>query len=62
MAITIIRKTPLKRSLKLLNHIYTFLFEEEYEELEYFTPAQIKKLEEAARVLDKVTCSKDKSK
>lgn len=46
-------KTGLKESLKLLNHLNSFLFEQEYEELKYFKQTQIETLRKAARVLSK---------
>lgn len=51
MGIKITTKTKCPASLKLLNHINSFLFEQEYDELKYFTPAQILKLREAGKVL-----------
>lgn len=54
MGIKIQTKTTLKASLKLLNHINSFLFEQEYDELKNFSPAQIEKLRDAAKTLSKV--------
>lgn len=44
-------KTTLRESLKLLNHLNSFLFEQEYGELKYFKQAQIETLRKAARAL-----------
>lgn len=44
-------KTGLKESLKLLNHLNSFLFEQEYGELKYFKQTQIEALRKAVRAL-----------
>lgn len=54
MGINLIVKTDLKSSLKLLNHINTFLFEEEFGDLKNFSPSQIESIRKAARTLSKV--------
>lgn len=54
MGITINSKTNMKASLKLLNHINSFLFEQEFDELKSFSPTQIDKIRAASRVLLKV--------
>jgi hypothetical protein len=51
---SIICKTEAKASLKLLNHISSFLFEEEYRELRWFTEPQKRHLRDAAKALCKV--------
>ena len=50
----IICKTEAKASLKLLNHISSFLFEEEYRELRWFTEPQKKHLKDVAEALCEV--------
>lgn len=44
-------KTGLKESLKLLNHLNSFLFEQQCGELKYFKQSQIEALSKASRVL-----------
>lgn len=51
MGLQISCKTGLKESLKLLNHLNSFLFEQECGELKYFKQSQIETLSKAARVL-----------
>ena len=50
----IICKTEAKASLKLLNHINSFMFEEECRELKWFTESQKKHLKDAAEALCEV--------
>ena len=45
-------KTKAKETLKLSNHLRSFLFEQEYDELSNCTPAQKKILRDALAVLD----------
>ena len=45
-------KTKAKETLKLSNHLRSFLFEQEYGELSNCTPAQKKILRDALAVLD----------
>lgn len=52
--IKLIVKTKAKETLKLSNHLRTFLFEQEYGELSNYTPAQKKTLRDALLVLDSV--------
>lgn len=52
--IKLIVKTKAKETLKLSNHLRTFLFEQEYGELSNYTPAQKKILRDALLVLDSV--------
>lgn len=47
-------KTKAKETLKLSNHLRSYLFEQEYGELNNCTPAQKKTLREALLVLDSV--------
>lgn len=47
-------KTKAKETLKLSNHLRTFLFEQEYRELNSCTPAQKKTLRDALLVLNSV--------
>lgn len=47
-------KTKAKETLKLSNHLRTFLFEQEYGELNSCTPAQKKILRDALLVLNSV--------
>lgn len=54
MGISISSKTKLKASLKLLNHINSFLFEQEYDELKYYTPSQRETIKNASRTLAEV--------
>lgn len=51
MGMNLETKTKLRASLKLLNHINSFLFEQEYDELKHFTDAQKDKLKHAALAL-----------
>ena len=50
----IIRKTEAKASLKMFNHINSFMFEEECRELKWFTEPQKKHLKATAKALCKV--------
>ena len=45
-------KTKAKETLKLSNHLSSYLFEQEYGELSNCTPAQKKTLKDALLVLD----------
>lgn len=54
MGIQIHTKTNMKETLKLLNHITTYLFEQEYMELKHFKPTQKEKLKSVCRMLSKV--------
>lgn len=45
-------KTKAKETLKLSNHLRSYLFEQEYDELRDCTPAQKKILRDALAVLD----------
>lgn len=45
-------KTKAKETLKLSNHLRSYLFEQEYDELSNCTPAQKKTLRDALAVLD----------
>lgn len=47
-------KTKAKETLKLSNHLRSFLFEQEYGELSNYTPAQKKTLRDALLVLNSV--------
>lgn len=47
-------ETKAKETLKLSNHLRTFLFEQEYGELSNYTPAQKKTLRDALLVLNSV--------
>ena len=47
-------KTKAKETLKLSNHLRSYLFEQEYDELSNCTPTQKKTLREALLVLDSV--------
>ena len=49
--VTLHTKTRLKESLKLFNHINSFLFEQEFEELKHFSTIQRNKIKEAAKTL-----------
>lgn len=51
-------KTKAKETLKLFNHIRSYMFEQEYGELSNCTPAQKKTLEEALLVLNSIIKSK----
>lgn len=44
MSKTLHLRSPMKESIKLLNQINTYLFEQEFEELKNFTPVQRQKL------------------
>lgn len=54
MGIRVSIKTNLKASLKLYNQIASFLFEQEYDELKSYSPAQISKIKEAAKTIKEV--------
>ena len=47
-------KTKATETLKLSNHLRSFLFEQEYGELSNCTPAQKKSLKDALLVLDSI--------
>ena len=47
-------KTKAKETLKLSNHLRSYLFEQEYSELSNCTPAQKNTLREALLVLDSI--------
>ena len=47
-------KTKAKETLKLSNHLRSFLFEQEYGELSNCTPAQKKTLKDALLVLNDI--------
>ena len=51
-------KTKAKETLKLSNHLRSFLFEQEYGELSNCTPAQKKTLRDALLVLDSIVNKK----
>lgn len=51
-------KTKAKETLKLSNHLRSFLFEQEYGELSNCTPAQKKTLSDALLVLDSIVNKK----
>lgn len=54
MGITLQTKTKRKATLKLFNHINSFLFEQEYDEMRHFSPAQKKVLKDACLSLAEV--------
>lgn len=54
MGIQISTKTNMKETLKLLNHITTYLFEQECMELKQFKPTQKEKLKSVCRMLSKI--------
>lgn len=54
MGIRISVKTKKPASLKLYNHINSFLFEEEYGELKGIPSSEIDKIREARKVLSKI--------
>ena len=51
-------KTKAKETLKLSNHLRSYLFEQEYDELSNCTPAQKKTLRDALLVLDSIVNKK----
>lgn len=51
MSITISSSTKAKATLKLVNHISSYLFEQEYGELEHCSPEQKQVLKDAIKVL-----------
>lgn len=51
MGLQVSCKTGLKESLKLLNHINSFMFEQQYGELKHFKQTEIEALNKAARAL-----------
>lgn len=51
MGIRYSKNTDKKECLKLINHINSFLFEQEFGELEYAPPIVIKRLKLAAKEL-----------
>lgn len=54
MSIKVITKTKAKATLKLSNHLRTYLFEEEYNDLNNCTKDQIKILKDALTVLNQI--------
>ena len=52
--IRVIVKTKAKETLKLSNHLRSYLFEQEYGELSNCTPVQKKTLKDALLVLDSI--------
>lgn len=51
MSITISSSTKAKATLKLVNHISSYLFEQEYGELKHCSPEQKQVLKDAIKVL-----------
>ena len=54
MGINVITKTKTKGNLKLYNYLRTYLFEEEYGDLNNCTKDQIKILKDALTVLNQI--------
>ena len=54
MGIQYSTKTKLTASLKLFNHINSFLLEQEFDELKNFSPSQVDTIKKAAKTLSKV--------
>lgn len=54
MGIKINSRTKLKESLKLLNHINSFMFEQEYDELKNYNSFQKDALRKASSAISKV--------
>lgn len=56
--IRVVVKTRAKETLKLSNHLRSYLFEQEYGELSSCTPAQKKLLRDALVVLNSIVSKK----
>lgn len=56
MGIILSTKTKAKATLKMSNSLRSYLFEQEYNELEDCTPAQKEILRKALAILDSVIC------
>lgn len=54
MGVRLQSKTPLKASLKLLNHINTYMFEQEFDELKEFNPVLRQKLKASLKEASKL--------
>ena len=54
MSITISTNTKAKATLKLYNQLNSYMFEEEYGELKYANPSNIKALKAAQKVLSMI--------
>ena len=54
MSITISTNTKAKATLKLYNQLTSYIFEEEYGELKYANPSNIKALKAAQKVLSMI--------
>lgn len=48
-------KSKMPEALKLVSHISTFLFEEEYGELEYMKASEIEAVKKASRALQRAS-------
>ena len=49
------KKSKMPNALKLVSHISTFLFEEEYGELKYMKTSEIEALRKASRALQRAS-------
>lgn len=49
------KKSKMQEALKLVSHISTFLFEEEYGELEYMKASEIEAVKKASRALQRAS-------
>ena len=54
MSITVATSTKAKATLKLYNQLTSYMFEEEYGELKYANPSNIKALKAAQKVLSMI--------
>ena len=54
MSITVSTSTKAKATLKLYNQLVSYMFEEEYGELKYANPSNIKALKAAQKVLSMI--------
>ena len=54
MSITISTNTKAKATLKLYNQLTSYMFEEEYGELKYANPSNVKALKAAQKVLSMI--------
>ena len=54
MSITISTNTKARATLKLYNQLNSYMFEQEYDELKYANPSNIKTLKAAQKVLSMI--------
>ena len=54
MGIKLQTRTPLKASMKLLNHINTYMFEQEFDEIKSFNPVLRQKLKASLKEVSRL--------